>query len=366
MSRQNSKNGSDPISRVLEDRGWLLADGATGTCLFNMGLESGDAPELWNEDHPDRIRALYQGSVNAGADLFLTNSFGSNSARLRLHGAQSRAWELSRISAEIARDIADSSGRQVIVAGSMGPTGELIEPLGELTYAGAVEILAEQADGLVGGGVDLIWVETMSSLDELAAARDAIKSVGVPWSASMSFDTAGRTMMGVTEADLAAAVQASDPMPAAAGANCGVGAPDLLRTVLGFVDAGMACPIIAKANAGIPQFRHGKIVYDASVETMADYAVLARDCGASIIGGCCGTTPTHLDAMRTALEKTDRGERPELDAIVDRIGAFVGRLPEVAADAGDTSSRRSTRRRRRQRDSGSGCCPSGNDVSNQG
>ena len=357
---------SDPVSRVLEDRGWLLADGATGTNLFNMGLTSGEAPELWNENHPDRVRALYQGAVNVGVDLFLTNSFGSNAARLRLHGAQSRARELSRISAEIAREVAGRSGRNVIVAGSMGPTGELMEPLGQLSFSSAVEILAEQADGLVAGGADLIWVETMSALEELAAARDAITAAGVPWCATMSFDTAGRTMMGVTEADLVTAVQESDPLPLAAGANCGLGAPDLLRTVLGFVDAGMTCPIIAKANAGIPRFRHGKIRYDASVETMANYAVLARDCGASIIGGCCGTTATHLDAMRVALEQTDRSERPEFETITDRLGEFVGRLPEATEDSDQFGPERLLRRRIRRRQSGQRSRQVADDVSNRG
>ena len=212
-----------------------------------------------------------------------------------------------------------------------------------------MEILAEQADGLVAGGVDLIWVETMSALEELAAARDAISATGVPWCATMSFDTAGRTMMGVTEADLVTAVHGSDPLPLAAGANCGLGAPDLLRTVLGFVDAGMTCPIIAKANAGIPRFRHGKIRYDASVETMANYAVLARNCGASIIGGCCGTTAVHLDAMRVALERTGRSERPGFEMITSQLGEFVGRLPEAPADADQLKSERLTRRRKRKR-----------------
>ena len=356
---------SDPISRALDERGWLLADGATGTNLFNMGLTSGEAPELWNENHPDRVRALYQGAVNVGVDMFLTNSFGSNAARLRLHGAQSRAWEISRISAEIAREVAGRSGRNVIVAGSMGPTGELMEPLGQLSFSSAVEILAEQADGLVAGGVDVIWVETMSALEELAAARDAVASVDMPWCATMSFDTAGRTMMGVTEADLVAAIHESDPSPAAAGANCGLGAPDLLRTVIGFVDSGMKCPIIAKANAGIPRFRHGKVRYDASVETMADYAVLARDCGASIIGGCCGTTATHLEAMRVALEQADRSERPELETITGQLGDFVGRLPEAEGNAARLKSERVLRRRNRRRQSGQSGGQVADDVSNR-
>jgi len=121
---------SSPLQTLLVNRDWILADGATGTNLFNMGLSSGDAPELWNKTDPDKIKALYKGSVDAGSDLFLTNSFGSNSSRLKLHGAENRAAELSRISAEIGREVADASGRQVIVAGSVGPTGEMPMHLG--------------------------------------------------------------------------------------------------------------------------------------------------------------------------------------------------------------------------------------------
>ncbi|MDE2791307.1 MAG: betaine--homocysteine S-methyltransferase [Paracoccaceae bacterium] len=336
------------LSHLIESRGWILADGATGTNLFNMGLKSGDAPEFWNERHPDRIRALYQGSVNVGADVFLTNSFGGNAARLALHGAADRARELSRLSAELAREVADSAGRPVAVAGSIGPTGELIQPLGSLAPDRAVEILAEQAAGLAEGGVDMFWIETMSAIEELTAASEAVRGFGLPWCATMSFDTAGRTMMGVTEADLARAVTGIAPAPFAIGANCGLGAPDLLRTVLGFADSGLSVPIIAKANAGIPRFRHGKIRYDASVETMADYAVLARDCGATLIGGCCGTTATHLDAMRIALEQTSPGQRPSLDEISRRLGGFVGRLPGPET-AGRETRRKGLARRRTRR-----------------
>ena len=139
---------TDALSRLLDTRDWLLADGATGTNLFNMGLSSGDAPEMWNIDHPDRIRALYEGAVQAGSDLFLTNSFGANTSRLKLHGADGRVRELNRVAAELGREVADAAGRPVIVAGSVGPTGEIMEPMGSLTYDSAVEIFHEQAEGL--------------------------------------------------------------------------------------------------------------------------------------------------------------------------------------------------------------------------
>jgi 5-methyltetrahydrofolate--homocysteine methyltransferase len=157
---------TDALSALLADRDWLLADGATGTTLFNMGLQSGDAPELWNVDHPDRIATLYRGAVEAGSDLFLTNSFGGTAARLKLHEAQDRVFELNRLAAEIGREVADAAGRTVIVAGSMGPTGEIMAPRGALTHETAVEMFHEQAEGLKAGGADVLWVETISAPEE--------------------------------------------------------------------------------------------------------------------------------------------------------------------------------------------------------
>ncbi|MEM9249076.1 MAG: betaine--homocysteine S-methyltransferase [Pseudomonadota bacterium] len=333
---------SDPFSTLLAERDWLLADGATGTTLFALGLEAGDAPELWNADRPDLIRTLYSGAVDAGSDLFLTNTFGGSAARLKLHNAQNRVRELNRLGAEIGREIADASGRTVIVAGSMGPTGEILEPTGTLPYAVAVEMFHEQAEGLKEGGADVLWVETISAAEEYKAAADAAMRAGMPWCGTMSFDTAGRTMMGLTSADLARMVDAMDSAPAAFGANCGVGASDLMRTILGFAAAGAERPIIAKGNAGIPKYVDGHICYDGNPELMADYAQLARDAGARIIGGCCGTTPEHLRAMREALETRPRGEPPSLEVIAARLGGF-------SSDSDGTGEAPPARPRRRRR-----------------
>ena len=311
---------ADPLSQLLAERGVLLADGATGTNLFNMGLESGEAPELWNLAHPDRIAALYRGAVEAGSDLFLTNTFGGTAARLKLHEAQGRVHELNRIGAEIGREVADRAGRKVLVCGSMGPTGEIMEPMGSLTHEIAVEMFHEQAEGLKAGGVDVLWVETISAPEEYRAAAEACARTGLPWVGTMSFDTAGRTMMGVTSADLVRLVGSLPVPPVAFGANCGVGASDLLRTVLGFAAQGPEWPVVAKGNAGIPRYQDGAIVYDGTPELMAEYAVLARDSGASIIGGCCGTMPAHLRAMRAALDSRPRGERPTLEQVVAALG----------------------------------------------
>ncbi len=335
---------TDTFARLLASRDWLMADGATGTNLFNMGLDAGEPPEMWNVDHPDRITKLYKGAVDAGSDIFLTNSFGGNAARLKLHGAESRARELSRISAEIGRDVADSAGRTVIVAGSVGPTGEIMAPMGSLTHELAVEIFHEQAEGLKEGGADVLWLETISAPEEYKAAAEAFALAGMPWCGTMSFDTAGRTMMGVTSADMANMVEKLSNPPLAYGANCGTGASDLLRTVLGFVAQGNERPIIAKGNAGIPKYHDGHIHYDGTPDLMADYAVLARDCGAKIIGGCCGTMPEHLRKMREALENTPRGPRPTLDLITERLGAFSSAADGTGDDV--NAPKRRPRRRR--------------------
>ncbi|WP_151717265.1 betaine--homocysteine S-methyltransferase [Gemmobacter serpentinus] len=313
---------SDILSRLLEQNGWLMADGATGTTLFNMGLRAGTAPETWNLDRPEAVRQLHSDAVAAGADIFLTNSYGGNAARLRQSGAEAPLRDLNRAAAALGRDVADAAGRPVVVAGSMGPTGEIMAPMGQMTMARATEIFHEQAAALKEGGVDLLWIETIASLEEFRAAAAAAALVDMPWCGMMSFDTAGRTMMGVTPSDLAAAVERLPNPPLAYGANCGLGMSDLLRSVLGFFAQGSERPVIAKGNAGIPRYQHGAIHYDGTPEQMADYAVLARDAGVRIIGGCCGTEPAHLRAMRAALETRPKGPRPTLEGIVARLGPF--------------------------------------------
>lgn len=335
---------SDPLTRLLADRDWLLADGATGTNLFNMGLEAGAPPEFWNVDHPDRIRALYRGAVEAGCDLFLTNSFGGNASRLKLHRAGTRVAELNRAAAELGREVADAAGRRVIVAGSMGPTGEIMAPMGSLSHEAAVEMFHEQAEALKAGGADLLWVETISAAEEFRAAAEATLLVNMPWCGTMSFDTAGRTMMGLTSAQLSALVEKLPNPPIAYGANCGLGAADLLRTVTGFLASGNERPLIAKGNAGIPHFEAGHIHYDGTPELMADYACLARDLGVRIIGGCCGTMPRHLRAMREALETRPRGGRPSLELIAERLGGFSSSSDGTGEDALPARERRGRRR----------------------
>lgn len=336
---------TNALARMLQTRDWLLADGATGTNLFNMGLSSGEPPELWNADHPDRIAKLYSLAVEAGSDLFLTNSFGGNASRLKLHNAQSRVRELNRLAAEIGREVADKAGHPVAVCGSIGPTGDIFAPMGTLTHELAVEMFHEQAEGLKEGGADVLWVETISAPEEFKAAAEAARLAGMDWCGTMSFDTAGRTMMGVTSAQLAALVEKLPNPPLAFGANCGVGAADLMRTIMGFVASGTERPIIAKGNAGIPKYVDGHIHYDGTPDLMADYACLARDAGATIIGGCCGTMPMHLKAMREALETRPRGPRPSLEDVSSKLGGFSSASDGTGDDDGAPGRERRGRRR---------------------
>ncbi|MBV8443385.1 MAG: betaine--homocysteine S-methyltransferase [Hyphomicrobiales bacterium] len=317
----------------------LLADGATGTNLFEMGLASGETPELWNAAHPDRIKALHQAFVDAGADIILTNSFGGNRRRLALHGLEARARELNRLAARNARAVADAAGRRVAVAGSVGPTGDIFAPLGPLGGDEAVDVFVEQIESLKEGGADVVWIETMSAVEEIRAAALAAARVGMPYTITASFDTAGRTMMGVAPAALGALVDGFDPMPLAYGANCGVGASDLLVAILAMSAANSDAPLIAKANAGVPQWHGAEIHFSGTPELMRIYAGLAVDCGARIIGGCCGNKPAHVAAMRRGLDAHMAGPRPSAEVVVAALGPLV-------APAAENTGGRSRRRER--------------------
>ncbi|MBH67561.1 MAG: methionine synthase I [Rhodospirillaceae bacterium] len=338
---------SKKLEKLLAENSWLLADGSTGTNLFAAGLQSGDSPELWNIEFPARISKLYRDSIDAGADIFLTNTFGGNASRLKLHGAHNKVFEINRVAAELARNVADQSTKEVVVAGSIGPTGEVFAPIGPLIHEQAVEIFHEQAEGLIAGGVDILWLETISASEEFKAAAEAFSLLGFSWCGTMSFDTAGRTMMGLTSVDMTLMIQSLPNKPIAFGANCGVGASDLLRTVLGFSSQDISIPIIAKGNAGIPKYVNGHIHYDGTPELMAKYASLARAAGAKIIGGCCGTTPLHLAVMRSELESQASGPRPSLQKIVDTLGEFSSASDGLEMTGGQNRQRNRKRVRRR-------------------
>jgi len=334
---------TNPIDALLAEKGVLLADGATGTNLFAMGLAAGEAPELWNTADPDKIVALHQGFVDAGADIILTNSFGGTRQRLKLHNAQDRVHELNKAAAEIARRVADRADRKVIVAGSVGPTGELLEPLGAMTYAEAVDAFAEQIEGLKAGGADVAWIETMSAPDEIRAAAEAAIRVGLPYTYTASFDTAGRSMMGLHPKDIHGVAQGMAELPVAVGANCGVGASDILSSLLDMTEAAPEATVIVKGNCGIPEFRGAEIYYSGTPELMGDYARLAIDAGAKIIGGCCGTSFVHLKAIRDAIDSHVKSVRPTVEDVVARIGPMRNK---PANESGAPSGERRERRRR--------------------
>ncbi|NQW09622.1 MAG: betaine--homocysteine S-methyltransferase [Alphaproteobacteria bacterium] len=337
------------LHTLLAERPWLLADGATGTNLFARGLAHGDAPELWNVEAPDKVRAHYRDFIEAGCDIVLTNTFGGTANRLKLHGAQDRVYELNKAAAGLLAQEIAAAGHAVVCAGSVGPTGDLFQPLGPLSHEDGVAAFAEQMRGLKDGGAEAAWIETMSSVEEFTAALDAAETVGLPAVCTLSFDTNGRTMMGVTPTEFVRAMHARAVRPVAFGGNCGTGAADLLVGLLSMRDAVASDDVIVtKANCGIPEYVDGAIRYNGTPRLMADYAILARDAGARIIGGCCGTQPEHIRAMRAALETHAKGAVPTLEQVIGKLGQLTGKTADILGGAGpaDAGSRAGRRRRR--------------------
>jgi 5-methyltetrahydrofolate--homocysteine methyltransferase len=319
------------LDELIAERGHLVIDGAMGTELFDRGLPSGDAPERMNLDMADAVQAVHRAYVEAGSDIILTNSFGGTKFRLALHKLDDRVIEINEAAARNARVAADEAERRVLVAGSMGPTGELIVPLGELEPADAADAFAAQAEGLTRGGADLLWIETMSSLEEIEAAIEgARRGSDLPVTVTLSFDTAGRTMMGVTGTQ--AARRLTELGVAAIGANCGNNLPET-EAALAEIRANTHVPVISKANAGIPEWHGAELSYSGSPEIMSAHAHRMRSSGIQIIGGCCGNSPAHVAAIRGVLDGTIPVPDVEVEAAPVR----------AAVDEGAT---RRTRRRR--------------------
>jgi 5-methyltetrahydrofolate--homocysteine methyltransferase len=289
------------IQSLLEKSPYILADGAMGTMLFAAGLGQGGAPELWNVEHPENVAAVHRAYMEAGSRLLLTNTFGGTRHRLSLHGLQDRVVELNRAAVKILRQVVDDSGVEALVAGDIGPSGGVLLPYGTMTYEEVLDGFAEQAAALVEGGVDLIWIETMADLEEVRAAVEGVRriSADIPVVTAMTFDTHGRTMMGVTP-EKAAATLASFGV-VALGGNCGNGVEEIITVVEKMHDVAPDAILVAKANAGIPKLVGGRPVYQATPADMADYAVKAYAAGARIIGACCGSTPAHIQAITESL-----------------------------------------------------------------
>jgi 5-methyltetrahydrofolate--homocysteine methyltransferase len=285
--------------QLLEERPVLLADGATGTNYQDMGIAPGVAPEEWVFDEPANVVELHRRFVEAGSDLVLTCSFGATSLRLADGPLAGRGVELNRRAAELARE---AVGDDVLVAGSIGPTGHLTDPLGPLTHELAVATFAEQARALADGGVDVLVVETFFSLDEGLWAVEAVQSVSdLPLVVSYSFDQGTRTMMGLRPAEV---VEAFAPLGVAAvGANCGKSLADTDLIVDELLGAAGDLPLWVKPNAGVPRIVGDAVVYDADPATHAEHLAAYAAKGARIVGGCCGSTPAHVAAIAAALAR---------------------------------------------------------------
>jgi 5-methyltetrahydrofolate--homocysteine methyltransferase len=329
---------SDLLRELLAEREYLVADGATGTNLMGMGLPPGQAPDLWNLDEPQNVSRLHESFLEVGADIILTNTFGANRCRLAMEKAEGRTQEINEAGARLACSARDSAGRRVVVAGSMGPTGEIMEPLGPLTPERAEELFSEQAEALVRGGVDVLWIETIYAFGELTAAVTAAARTGLGVSSTMTFDTNGHTMMGDSPEEAARFIQTLPVELVAYGANCGVGPATLVDAVLGLGrGAKDGDVIIAKGNCGIPEMVDGEVVFQGDEDIMASYARLARDAGARIIGGCCGTSPRHLAAIVESLNGYIPGSPPD-DAAIE------GALGPIDRSKGKEGRRRTRRR----------------------
>jgi 5-methyltetrahydrofolate--homocysteine methyltransferase len=264
---------------------------------------------------------------------------------------ENRVVELNRAAAEIAREEAERVGRPVVVAGSIGPTGEILEPVGALSVELATEAFTEQAMALADGGADVIWLETLSSKEEMRAAGTAAAATGLPVIATMTFDTNGSTMMGVSPVELVDLYRETVPRLAAFGANCGIGAADLIGALLAMSQQLTDDDrLVAKSNCGIPAFVDGQIHYSGTPELMSRYAELALDSGARIIGGCCGTTPEHLAAMRQALEGHSKRGAPDLDAVVEHLGPVTSGTRACCEGMHTRPQAGRKRRSRRRRD----------------
>ncbi len=279
----------------------LTSDGAMGTMLQARGLTDGGAPELWNVEKPEEIEAVLEAYAAAGANFITTNTFGGTAGRLAMHGLEDRLEELNKAGAAIARKVADRH-ENCFVMGDIGPSGELMEPMGTLTLESGKDLFAAQIRALVAGGVDAILIETMSDLSEVEAAVLAAKEVApeLPIIVTLSFDTNLRTMMGVKPA--MAVQQLSALGVRIIGANCGRGTDEMSQIAKELVGARPeGVFIITQSNAGLPKLQGDEFIYDGTPEEMARYAKEMKDLGVNIVGSCCGSSPAHTQAISAAI-----------------------------------------------------------------
>jgi 5-methyltetrahydrofolate--homocysteine methyltransferase len=278
----------------------VLLDGGMGTLLQERGLEGGAPGELWNAEHPDVIRKIHTEYAEAGARVLTTNTFGGTEPRLAMHDLGDRVHELNEAAAAVAHEVAEQHG--AFVAGDLGPTGELMFPMGTMDEEQATALFEAQLRGLVAGGIDLVIIETMSDLSEVRAAVAAAERVcpDLPVIATLSFDTNLHTMMGVAPAQ--AVTELAGAGVDAVGANCGRGLAELESIMTAMVDVRRdELLLVGQSNAGLPHLVGDRFVYDATVDDVAAHALRLRDLGVDLIGSCCGSTPAYTAAIRDAL-----------------------------------------------------------------
>ena len=285
----------------IERSVYLISDGGIGTYLQNHGLEAGDSPEKLNLTQPTLIRQMASNFFNAGSDMVLTNSFGGNRFMLKKYGIGSQLHEINREAAGLAHMAA---GKNKWVIGSIGPSGEFLEPLGDISHNEMHEAFAEQSQALAEGGADGILLETMTSLDEIKIGIEAVKnSTSLPIFATMTFDKGPRgyfSMMGVTPRQTA--MELSNTNIDVLGANCGNGI-DQMTEIFEVIIGASSKPVLIHSNAGIPKIVEKKVVYDENPDYMAEYFVSLIQRGAKIVGGCCGVTPKHIESLSDLLHK---------------------------------------------------------------
>ncbi len=286
---------------TLKEKKLLVSDGAWGTMLQAQGLEPSDCPEEWNISHPNVVKSIANKYAEAGSDMVLTNTFGGSRKKLEKCGLGDRVKELNLVGAKLSKEGAPDC----IVAGSVGPTGEFLEPYGEMTEKEMIEVFAEQIEALVEGGIDVVCIETMSAIEEAICAIKAARIVkqDIEIIATMTFDPTPkgfRTMMGV---DCKRAAEALTEAGAdVVGSNCGNGIEQMIpitEEMRKYTDR----PILIHANAGVPELINGKTVFRETPEQMARFIEPLVKAGASIIGGCCGTTPEHIKAIKAEIDK---------------------------------------------------------------
>lgn len=285
----------------MADAGPVPLDGAWGTELSRRGLPAGTAPELWNLEQPGRVADVARAYAAAGARIVLTNTFGGSRCKLEKNGLASQAAEINRAGARISREAVP---RDVFVCASVGPTGEFLEPLGDISPAAMEDIFAEQIAALIEGGADMLVIETMTDLEETLCALRAAKRLApsMPVVTSMTFDKGARgyaTMMGVTPAQ--AAAQLAEHGADIIGTNCGHGVEQMIEIVRE-LRANTDKPLWARPNAGLPQLVNGATVFPDGPGSMAAKIPALVDAGAAFVGGCCGTTPEHIRCIVAALQ----------------------------------------------------------------